>query len=113
MQVMVIPEVAGVELRDADDCGDFRVCIVGGADGDAGGGGAGGAAHLDDLLGSIGRPDGDHVWVSVEVVRRMAAGRVDDGWDERFASMLEYAASKGWLDADGAHVRAHVERVAE
>ncbi len=39
----------------------------------------------------------------------VAEGRaLDDGWDERFAGMLAYAASRGWIDDDGA-VRAHVE----
>ena len=52
---------------------------------------------------------GDHVWVSAEVVRRMAAARVDEGWDERFAAMVDHAGSKGWLDGEGTHIRAHVE----
>ena len=33
---------------------------------------------------------------------------LDDGWDEGFTGMLDYAGNKGWIDDDGA-VRAHVE----
>ncbi|MGA1440636.1 MAG: hypothetical protein ACO4CU_12500 [Ilumatobacteraceae bacterium] len=42
--------------------------------------------------------DDEHVWLDV--------GRAAAAFD----SMIGYAASKGWLDAAGTHVRAHVER---
>lgn len=55
-------------------------------------------------------PDGEHLMVRVETIRQMASGRVGPGWDEDLAGMLGYAASKGWTDEAGAHVRAHIER---
>ena len=55
-------------------------------------------------------PDGTHVMVPVATVRRLAAGRVPDGWDADFDAMLATARSRGWLSEDGAAVRAHLER---
>lgn len=37
------------------------------------------------------------------------AGGVGDDWGERWQAMIDYAARKGWLSADGRLVRAHVE----
>jgi hypothetical protein len=54
--------------------------------------------------GVAGRLDGDHLWVNVAWLREVAGG--DPEWDEKFAGMLAYAASKGWVD--GETVRAHV-----
>lgn len=55
-------------------------------------------------------PDGNHVLVPVETLRRLAAGKVDEGWDQKFAGMLSYAESQGWMSEDGTAVRAHLER---
>ncbi|WP_327048241.1 hypothetical protein OG320_10385 [Microbispora sp. NBC_01189] len=51
----------------------------------------------------------DHVWLTREDIIRLAGdhGR-DPEWRGRLDRMLEYAASKGWVDDAGA-VRAHVE----
>jgi hypothetical protein len=64
----------------------------------------------------IGRDNGSgDVLLPSGVLRGLAAeaaaaeGRsLDAAWDEAFAGMLAYAATKGWIDDDGA-VRAHVE----
>jgi hypothetical protein len=50
-----------------------------------------------------------HVFVELETLRQLAGERADDpDWKSRFDEMLDYAASKGWVDENGA-VRAHVE----
>ena len=54
-------------------------------------------------------PDGAHLMVPLETVRRMAAGRVGPGWQQDFESMIAYAGRKGWLSDDGTRVRAHLE----
>lgn len=51
-----------------------------------------------------------HVMVPVATLRRLAAGRVPEGWDADFEAMLETARSRGWLSDDGTAVRAHLER---
>jgi hypothetical protein len=54
--------------------------------------------------------DGAHVMIPVATLRRLAAGRVPDGWDADFDGMLAHARGKGWLSEDGDAVRAHLER---
>jgi hypothetical protein len=58
---------------------------------------------------AAGRLEGGDAWVAVDAVRRLAAGRVGPGWDDELVAMLEYAATKGWLDETGSTIRAHVE----
>jgi hypothetical protein len=91
-----------VALRQAADCGRFHVAARGGTD----------RARLGAALerSGVGRPaDGEDVWIAVDAVRRLAAGQVEPAWDEQFAGMLAYAASKGWLDPAGDSIRAHCE----
>lgn len=55
-------------------------------------------------------PDRNHVLIPVATLRRLAAGRVPEGWEADFAGMLEHARTQGWLDEQGEAVRAHLER---
>jgi hypothetical protein len=90
-----------VELDEPDDCRRFHVAANGGADPD----------RLGRVLAdhAVARLDGDDAWVQVEAVRGLAAGRVAAGWENDFAAMLAFARDKGWLDASGRAIRAHVE----
>jgi len=94
-----------IGLDQPDDCKRFhvvaRVAANGGADPD----------RLTRVLAdhAVGRLDGDDAWVQVEAVRGLAAGRVGAGWENDFAAMLAFARDKGWLDASGKAIRAHVE----
>ena len=54
--------------------------------------------------------DGAHVMIPVATLRRLAAGRVPEGWDADLDAMLDRARTQGWLSEDGAAVRAHLER---
>jgi hypothetical protein len=54
--------------------------------------------------------DGAHVMIPVATLRRLAAGRVPEGWDADFDVMIAHARSRGWLSEDGSSVRAHLER---
>jgi hypothetical protein len=47
--------------------------------------------------------------IDTAAVRRLASGRVPDGWDDDFQQMLTYAGTKGWLNEDGTAIQAHVE----
>ena len=51
----------------------------------------------------------DHVWVRIESLRELAAGKVDAEWPQRFDAMVAYAKSKGWLDPSGTCLMAHVQ----
>jgi hypothetical protein len=91
-----------VELVEPEDCKRFHVAVRGG-DGET----------LASALQSegVGRllPSGEAM-IDTAAVRRMAAGRVPQGWDDDFAAMLQYAGSKGWLDETGDSIQAHVEQ---
>ena len=55
-------------------------------------------------------PDGAHILIPVATLRRLAAGRVPEGWDADFDGMLARARERGWLNEDGDAVKAHLER---
>jgi hypothetical protein len=55
-------------------------------------------------------PDENHIMIPVATLRRLAAGRVPEGWDDDLAGMLARAGEKGWLNDAGDAVRAHLER---
>jgi hypothetical protein len=92
-------EPPAVALVDPGDCTAFAVRVRGD------GAGLGGALEA----AGVGRTDGDEALIEVDAVRRMAAGRVGEGWDGDLAAMLDYAATKGWIADDGRSIRAHVE----
>ena len=48
-------------------------------------------------------------WIEIASLRRLAGGRVQPDWPERFEGMLRYAGRKGWLSSDGLSVRGHCE----
>jgi hypothetical protein len=59
-------------------------------------------------LGAV-AADGEHVFVAPDTVRALAGDAANPDWHERFAAMVGYAGSRGWLD-DAGRIRAHVER---
>jgi hypothetical protein len=69
-------------------------------------------AHLHAMVQhhGLGRMAADnHLDIRITALTALAGPRTKD-WHDRLASMLRYAASKGWMpDAD--HVRAHCEWV--
>ena len=90
-----------VSLEEPADTKRFHLVVVGGSD-------------LGLVYGALvdaaaGRLEGDDAWISVDAVRRMASGRVGPEWDGDFSAMLDYAATKGWLDEAGHTIKAHVE----
>jgi hypothetical protein len=101
VQVDVNAQPPVVTLEEPDDCARFHLTVVGGND-------------LARVFGALvdaaaGRLEGDHALVTIDAVRRMAAGRVGDDWDDRFAAMLGFAKSKGWIDDTGNAIQAHIE----
>ena len=90
-----------VGLAEPEDCQRFHVTVRGGD-----------AARLGAALEAdgVGRllPSGVAM-IDMAAVRRMALGRVPDGWDDEFAGMLKYAETKGWVDDSGTSIQAHVE----
>lgn len=58
---------------------------------------------------ALGRPDGAHVYLDPEELKRLAgADASDPDWQQRFTEMVAFAAASGWVDENG-YVRAHVK----
>jgi hypothetical protein len=62
--------------------------------------------ECESALGTVGRLDGDHLWVSRAWVE--SHGPSDETWRTGLRKMLDYAAASGWTDGTGA-IRAHIE----
>jgi hypothetical protein len=116
MKLEVDLSTGAVVLRDGDEMEHFSVRAIRHQAGDGGENGALGAlaAALSVHDAGIVEPGGD-ILVAVAAVKQLAVeaaagqGRtVGPEWDTGFASMLEYAATHGWLAEDGS-IRAHVE----
>lgn len=90
-----------VTLEEPDDTQAFHVAVIGGTDW--------GLVFGALVDAAAGRLEGDEAFITIDAVRRMASGRVGDGWDEQFVVMLEYARTKGWIDEGGNVIQAHVE----
>jgi hypothetical protein len=116
MDVVVDLGAADVAVHEPENLRGFAVRVLGGASGDADR--TADLAAADALLTQQGAgrvdPGGD-VFVPPDAVRRLAAraaveagGALPAGWEDDFAGMLGYAASKGWIADDGA-IQAHVE----
>lgn len=67
----------------------------------------------DDVVATAvapwGRLDEGHAWLRIDRLREEVLAAGTDG--VAFDGMIDYARGAGWVDADGEHVRAHVERV--
>jgi hypothetical protein len=92
---------AAVTLEEPDDCTRFHVAIHGLSEG------AARQALAGEEVGTL--EDHEAAWIEVTALRRLAEGRVQTDWPERFEGMLRYAGRKGWLNPDGSSVRGHCE----
>lgn len=108
MNVVVDLTSGDVSLEDAGEFQGFAVVALrrepaDGPDNGALGAVAGALSEAD--CGSV-ELAGDAL-IPAAAVRRLA-GTTDEAWEASFVSMLDYAATKGWLTDDGS-IRAHVE----
>ena len=90
-----------VSLEEPEDTKRFHVAVGGGKDW---------AMVFGALVdAAAGRLEGEHAYITVDAIRRMAAGRVSKGWDKELDDMIQFAKSKGWYDDNSHTIRAHVE----
>ncbi len=66
------------------------------------------AEALAEAVAPWGRLDGDHAWLRIAHLRDAVVAGGGDG--AAFDGMIDYARGAGWVDPEGRHVRAHVER---
>jgi len=96
-----------VALEEPDDCTRLHLAVVGTVPSlDADGYRLVYAALIDAAAGSL--EDG-HGRLAIDALRRLARGRVADGWDDRFDAMLGDARTRGWIDPDQTSLQAHLE----
>jgi acyl-CoA synthetase (AMP-forming)/AMP-acid ligase II len=101
MYVRVDLDARTVALAEPDNFKQFHVVSSGdGLDDD-----------VADLLGDGGRrcDTPSHVWVGIDLVRRLAEPQVTAEWADGFEKMLGFANKMGWIDPSGAFVKAHTE----
>lgn len=86
---------SGVALVDVTNFRAFSVAVHGDRD-------------LGTALDGVGVVDGEHAFLDVGEVKRLAGEQTPE-WGAEFDKMIEFARSKGWVDEAG-RVRAHIER---
>lgn len=100
MRIVIDLSEVKVHLDEPDEFTRFSVALRGTGD-------------LPSVLAASGlgrlRDDGQHVVVDPTALRSLAGAAAGAEWDEGFAGMCAYAATKGWVEADGGVV-AHIER---
>jgi hypothetical protein len=55
--------------------------------------------------------DDANVLIEVDAVPRLTGSPDDEAWLAGYRQMIDYAASKGWIDPASNAIRAHVERL--
>lgn len=99
MIIVIDLDESRVLLQDPADFTRFSVATEGSGD-------------LADVVRQSGlgrlKDDGEHVVVDPVALRALAGPAANDQWAEGFDGMCEYAAGKGWVEADGGIV-AHIE----
>lgn len=87
------------ELADADNFTAFHVEGAGAS-----------ATELLTALGELALPGADdHVWLSALGVAGLAGETAAGEWITKFDGMCTYAESKGWMNEQGTHIRAHIQ----
>lgn len=66
-------------------------------------------AHADEDPDQDASGDPPHVWIAIGRLHALGSTHGADDWRAGCDAMIEYAKSKGWVDATGRFVRAHVE----
>jgi hypothetical protein len=65
---------------------------------------------VETLAGDGYSCDDEHVWVAISRLHTLGDAAGGESWRAGCDGMLEYAASKGWIDESRNAVRAHLER---
>lgn len=102
MQIYVNRERSGV--RECDDLKRFSVVVEDGASDE----------EVASALAPLGTLDSStYAWVSIARLQAACDRDGDAAWREAFDAMVQFAASKGWVDGTGLRLRAHLVRSAE
>ncbi|MFC9788495.1 hypothetical protein [Rhodococcus sp. NPDC127528] len=102
LEVDLESAVAEVVLTGVDEYTRLAVTVVGDPDAD----------RVNAALADWGVVEDEYVWLEIGRLERALNSHPDrlPDWLPRFVAMIDYAASKGWVDEDNRRVRAHRER---
>jgi hypothetical protein len=101
MHIEVIERGAvAMKLQEAADFRRFHVVVPAGLTN------AAFAAALAQT--GAGELTGSHVFINIDWLKAQVPVK-DSAWVQGFDSMVAYARSKGWMNASGTALRAHVE----
>jgi hypothetical protein len=98
MKVVIDGFASLAAIEDAEDLDRLSVVLVGV-----------GAERAAELIGDLGRIEGNHAWLSIATLLAMSPKPRSCSWDARFVKMIDYAKKSGWTDPSGTFVRAHLE----
>lgn len=88
------------DVREPDDLKHFSVRVAEQLD----------LESLTRALGSLGYFDTpEQAWIDIRELRRTIGRDDDQEWSMQFDAMLEYAASKGWVNEQGTALSAHLD----
>lgn len=68
-------------------------------------------SELRPTLPGVAFVDDRNVLIAIDAVTHLPGSPGTDEWRAGFRKMIDYAATKGWIDAATNSIRAHVERV--
>jgi hypothetical protein len=98
MKVVVDGPASVVSISDAEDLDGLSVVLLEVS-----------AERASELIGDLGRIEGDHVWLSIQSLLELSPKPRSCSWDARFAKTMADAQKSGWTDPTARFVRAHIE----
>ena len=87
----------GLRLLEAEDLKRFKLRLQNG--------------ELRPELGGVTFVDDDNALIAITLPPSLAGAPTSQSWRDGYQAMIDYAASKGWIDAATQTIRAHVERI--
>lgn len=87
----------GLSLVEAEDLKGFKFRLRG-------------TTETRPAIAGITFADDDHVFIGVDTVKSLPGAPDSPEWLGGFQKMIDYAATKGWIDPSTNAIRAHVER---
>jgi len=87
----------GLRLLEAEDLKRFKLRLQGG--------------ELRPTLGGVTFVDDDNALIDVALAPSLPGAPTSPDWRAGYQAMIDYAASKGWIDAATQTIRAHIERI--
>jgi hypothetical protein len=101
MIIRIVASSRSVAIDEPQNFKAFSVRIVGCFDD---------PAAQAELLGRVAvRSDGEHAWISEQVLRDWPSLASEPWWQDGLTTMIAAVQKFGWIDQDNRAIRAHIE----